>query len=155
MTPHLEELLRPSLSRKEPLRAPFTGRTGLLVAFFGGPFAATAIQLLNGWRLRRSHVDAPLLLLGLAAFLVLDAWLRTHDQLRALAASWGLGVHETARLVSRLAALALFAFGTLLHRDAQRSADLMGLDRPHGFLPGLGLVLAGIAAQTAWVVAIS
>jgi hypothetical protein len=144
-----EALLRPSLvAGAAGVRAPYSLQMGMLASFFGGPFAALAVVLINALRLQRLRAEAlPLALLAGAA-LAVEAWLLLDPTpSRALAGLLSTGVSAALRLALRALSLAVFVAGLLLHRQRQRAADLMGLDRPRGFLPGLGLIVGGLVLQ--------
>lgn len=151
MPPHLSELLRPSLSRAAPPRSPYSQQTHFLSAFFGGPWAAMAMNLINSWRLGRLPRDAAWLLLGAAAMLGLDAWLlQTASGQALLVQADALVGRNALAIASRALALLLFLLGLLLHRREHQATDLMGLKRPNGLLPGIGLIVGGSVAETLW-----
>lgn len=141
------DLLMPSLGGVQVERAPYSSKTGFLAAFFGGPLAACGYGVLNARRLGRLTSDGP----WLAAFVVADIalmWLLTHG---LVGLPWIDAVQQElggsfGRIASRLFALIVFGWVCLAHRREQRAAELMGLERPNGFAPGLGLILMGLAA---------
>lgn len=144
-----EALLRPSLAAGTAgVRAPYSLQMGMLASFFGGPFAALAVVLINALRLQRLRAESLPLALLVVATLTLDVWLLLDPRpALALAGLLSTSVPGALRLALRALSLAVFAAGLLLHRQRQRAADLMGLDRPRGFLPGLGLIVGGLVLQ--------
>jgi hypothetical protein len=50
-------------------------------------------------------------------------------------------------LALRALSLAVFAAGLLLHRQRERAAALLGLDRPRGLWVGIGLIVGGVLVQ--------
>lgn len=144
-----EALLRPSLSGAGAgVRAPYSTQMGMLASFFGGPFSALAVVGLNAWRLQRLRAEAlPLALLAVLT-IGLDVGLMLRPTLVLPVAQWldtpaGNALHLLVRALS----LVVFAAGLLLHRQHQRAADLLGLDRPRGLWVGLGLIVGGFALQ--------
>lgn len=142
------DLLRPSLSGPAAVAAaPYTSQACFFSAFFGGPFAAAMMLALNARRLGRLQRDAFWVLFVAAAYAL---WLYfvyatptgrlVYDQLHAWLGARAISVAD------RLLALLAFGLGALLHRGEQRSADLFGLKRPNGWLGGIVLIVAGIAA---------
>jgi hypothetical protein len=148
-------LLRPSLAAGVGARAPYSAQMGMLASFFGGPFAALAAVLLNALRLRRLRPEA--LALGALALvmLVADTWLLLDPAPTAALAHWlSIRPSNALHLWLRALSLAVFAAGLLLHRQRQRAAELMGLQRPRGFWVGLGLIAAGLLLQVGLAVAL-
>lgn len=151
MPPHLSELLQPSLSRTAPRRAPYAQQVHFLTAFFGGPLAAMAFNLLNSHRLERLRRDAPWLVAGLALALGLDAFLLLTEPGRAfVAAAEAVLGRNVLGLAVRVLALGLFVLGLVMHRREHQAADLMGVPRPSGWVLGIGLVLAGSLFESVW-----
>ncbi len=138
-------LLRPSLTRDAPAQAPFSPQAHFLSSFFGGPLAALAMAGLNAARLGRTRVDAPWLALGLLGYLGLEAGLALTGSGQALVQqleSWmGQGAHG---LLVRVFALGCFVVFMRRHRREQAACDLMGLPRPAGLWPGIGLICGGL-----------
>ncbi len=140
-----DQLLQPSLDDGAVATAPYSIRTTFLTAFFGGPLAAIAIVALNTLRLRRVWLDLAPLGLVLAAFLAFMLALQWTEWGANLGAY--LNVKDDARpivFVSRAIAIAIFGLGYALHRKEQRSADLMGLRRPNGWIAGIACIAGGI-----------
>jgi hypothetical protein len=144
-----DELLQPSLQGAAVPRAPYSVQTAFLTAFFGGPLAAIAITVLNSVRLRRFRDLAPLSI-ALIAYLGFE--------LASMSTAWGLqfrsGVNELAgargmTFFHRLIALGLFGIGYALHRREQRSADVMDLERPNGWIAGLACGAGGVIVAIA------
>lgn len=150
-----EALLRPSLVAGAGVRAPYSLQMGMLASFFGGPFAALAVLLLNASRLQRQRAEVLPLALLVCLTLLLDAWMLLDPApSQALANLLSTGPDNALRLALRGLSLAVFAAGLLLHRQHQRAADLMGLDRPRGLWVGLGLIVGGLLLQSAFDIAL-
>lgn len=137
-----DELLRPSLGDTTIAKAPYSVQTAFLTSFFGGPLAAIAIVAINSVRLQRLLRDLAPLTIALTAYSVF--------MLALAGTEWGMAFRATMkefageRAVSylhRVIALVLFGLGYVLHRKEQRSADLMGLDRPNGWIAGLACIV--------------
>jgi hypothetical protein len=145
------DLLRPSLRGAAVLSAPYSTRVGMLTAFFGGPFAAVALQGINAHRLGRLGREAVLLAGLLLSILALDLWVRRTGALsEGLAGMLGTDERDARRILSRAIALGIFALGLFVHRQPQRTADLMGLPRPNGIGVGIGLIIGGTLASVVW-----
>jgi hypothetical protein len=140
-----DSLLQPSLSNQDkPVAAPYSVQATFLTGFFGGPFGAIAIQVLNSIRLRRLTRDVPiwtaLVLVTLAAI-----WALHQTDSGGEIRTWfteTLG-DRNLRLAYRLLALSFVAVGYFLHRVEQRSTDHAGLTRPNGWGAGLACVFGG------------
>lgn len=150
MAERTDDLLRPTLGGARLAKAPYSTTTMFLTAFFGGVFAAIAIVAVNAVRLERWRRDA--VVLGLAAalyvaFLLALAWTEWgaafRAELTAFAGARGLSY------LSRALAIGVFGLGYVLHRTEQRSADLMGLERPNGWIAGIACIVGGGLAQFA------
>jgi hypothetical protein len=140
-----EELLKPSLSLTRATIAPYSVNTTVMVAFFGGSLGLIGITALNAWRLGRLGRDAIPLAIMLAAYLGF-VWALAQTE-------WGMAFQtsllkfidmKTMSNVYRLIALILCGLSFLLHRSEQRSADVMGLDRPNGWIAGLAFIAGDI-----------
>ncbi len=141
------QLLQPSLSRHAPGRAPFSMQALFIASFFGGPAAAIGFGALNAARLARLRRDAPWIAGAALAWIGFEYAVAATDAGLALVARadiW-LGRHAEPVLARGLALL-VFVGWLLRHRREQQAADLMGAPRPSGWLPGLGFIVAGIAA---------
>lgn len=152
LDPAVDDLLQPSLSGSGPSRVPYSPRVGMLTAFFGGPFAVVVLQGINAWRMQRLSLDLPWLAAALAAVLAGDWWLRSSDRLFALAQWLEWHPADLRNLLLRFGALAIFSVAAALHAPAQRSVDLMGRQRPNGWIPGIALIVAGNALLIGWSV---
>lgn len=142
-------LLQPSLGPAQPLReAPYSGQAGFLVSFFGGPLAACLLSALSARRLGRLPRDLPWLAAVGLAYVGLE-WAALHTAIgqQAMAALNDLLGGSRHDLAHKLLGLLAFGLFSLLHRQEQRTATLMGLDRPNGTWVGLGLIGLGIAAS--------
>lgn len=143
-----EDLLRPTLSEHAPAAAPYSIQTTFFTGFFGGPFGALAIIGWNAARLRRLARDLPILA-ALFALIVGAGWaLHTTaaggDLQAAIADKFGSG---SLRFVYRLMGLLVVGMGYLLHRREQRNADLVGMERPNGWIGGIACIVIGSAAM--------
>lgn len=147
-----DELLQPSLSLSRTTRAPYSVITTVLTAFFGGPLAIIGITGLNAWRLGRLRRDAIPLLIALAAYLGLVWSLALTEWGTAFQASLlkMIGL-KTMFNIYRLVALIMCGLGYLLHRNEQRSANVLGMVRPNGWIAGLIFIVAGIMALPLWL----
>ncbi|HSW04989.1 hypothetical protein [Aquabacterium sp.] len=143
------DLLQPSLQRQGLVRAPYSQSAGFMCAFFGGPPAALLMAGLNAYRLGRWPQDLRWLLPATLLWLGFEFWLlRSASGAVAVdaVAAW-LGP-RAPELMRRALALACFAAtALLLHRREHRMADLMGLDRPSGWGPGLAVIVVGNLAS--------
>jgi hypothetical protein len=139
------DLLKPTLDSGAPASiAPHSVQTMFLVGFCGGPLAALGIIGLNSYRLRRLSRDLPLLATLAVAIVALSWWI--------FISSTGLPAREwinevmgaSGRTLSfRLFGLLLVGAGYLLHRREQRNADLLGIERPKGWIGGLICFVVG------------
>lgn len=89
-----------------------------------------------------------MLLLGAAIFLV-SAWIIYRTATGAIMGDWltqTLGQRGIAYFF-RFEALALVGGGYLMHRQQQRTSDLLGLKRPNGWIGGLACLALGIVLQ--------
>jgi len=148
MTMSRDELLRPSLGDAVAARAPYSVRTTFLTAFFGGPLAALAIIVLNSVRLRRWLPDLPVLgvvLAGFIAFVLALYWTEWGGGLRAYLQA--IAGERALTYLFRLIALGFFGLGYALHRKEQRSADLIGMARPNGWIGGIACGIGGLIVQ--------
>lgn len=143
-----EGLLQPTLGEDaRPAAAPYSVQATFFTAFLGGPFAAIAITAVNSWRLRRVGRDWP----ALAACLVAAVFLgwAIHGSAPAVAPlrDWLNDVmgERSARHAYRLLAFFFVGVGYLLHRKAQRNADVFGLSRPNAWLASVLCILGGLA----------
>lgn len=141
-----DELLRPSLSDTTIAKAPYSVQTTFLTSFFGGPLGAIAITAINSVRLQRLLRDlAPLALALIAYVAFMLALAGTEWGIAFRARLDGLVGERSVSYLHRLLGLVLFGLGYALHRKEQRSADLMGLDRPNGWIAGLACIGGSIA----------
>jgi len=146
-----EDLLRPTLSdyRKPP--ALYDSTKFFLSAFFGGPVGAGVYAAANSFRLGRLARDLPVIIaITAAAFLVLVEF----DNLGVLARLNDYLGGSNARNVQiylRAMGIVCFAATYLLHRGYFRAARVSGLVPLKGWVPGIAAVLAGFAANIAFV----
>jgi hypothetical protein len=129
-----DELLHPSLQDATIPKAPYSVYTVFVTSAFGGPLAAIAITALNSYRLRLIRDVAPLSL-ALITYLAFLAALTDPG--------WGLTSWISYRNFHVLFPAAVLAYGYLSHRLQQRSADVLGLKRPNGWIAGLPCALGG------------
>jgi hypothetical protein len=139
-----EDLLQPSLS-SAPTAAPPSTQAMFLTSFFGGPVAAAAILAVGSYRLRRLRGDWPVLLCLLVLPLALLLWFSLAPGAQSWR-EWGAdNIGRSANtLFSRALALACCGIGYLLHRQAHRNAELLGLKPPNGWLVGLACIAVGL-----------
>lgn len=135
MTISRDELLQPSIHETVVAKAPYSNSTAFLTAFIGGPFAIIGLTALNSLRTLRLKRDLVFLIAALALTLILAS---------ALGLAGGL-------LPLRLFALALFGLGNRLQRREHRTADLMGMERPNGWIGGFACIIAGNALFFAYL----
>jgi hypothetical protein len=144
-----DDLLQPVLGdTSSTSAAPYSVKTVFLTAFFGGPLAAVAILATNSYRLRRIYRDLPMLLLGVALFLI-SGWIIYRTSAGMVIRDWltqTLG-QRGIQYSFRLEALVIAAGGYLMHRQEQRTSDLLGLKRPNGWIGGLACLALGIVLQ--------
>ena len=144
MQPPAHDLLQPSLSAHSLRRAPYSHQVCFFSSFFGGSAAALGIAALNAHRTGRLTRDLAWLMPVLLAWLAWEWWWQSTasgQQYDAwLLAQLGQG---GPRYAERALALLLFALGTWVQRREHRAADLMGLDRPNGWIAGLLIIAAG------------
>jgi hypothetical protein len=151
MTTSRDELLRPSLGDTDAMRAPYSVRTTFLTAFFGGPLAALAIIALNSVRLRRWLPDLPALGVVLVGFIGLVFALDRTDWGGSLRAYlYGMAGERALTYLFRVIALGFFGLGYALHRKEQRSADLVGMARPNGWIAGIACAIGALVVQVAF-----
>ncbi|MGE0031013.1 MAG: hypothetical protein AB7T20_07835 [Steroidobacteraceae bacterium] len=124
-----EDLLRPSLQASDSgQKAIYSTTAGYLTAFFGGPFAAIGMGILNSWRLGRIRADALIIVAAIAAALAVFSFLLRPE----LFGQPELDVTtRNIRLVTRLLALALFGAFWLLHKRYYRGMQLLALAPPN------------------------
>lgn len=142
------DLLQPSLaadSAAEPRAAPYSETTGLVTAFFGGPFAITTLVGINAARTGRLARDAVWLGAMVVAY---GVWLYLAYASPGAPAIqrffFDLVGNGGLPMAERLMALLFMAGGYLLHRSEQRTATLFALRRPNGIVMGACLVVAGM-----------
>ncbi len=136
-----EELLQPSLGNAALVaRAPYSVPTVILTGVIGGPIAAIAIVLLNSQRLRRLRRD--MLPLGAMALIAVATVWMTIGPGQELWFSQG-DSERLASIVVRASGLLLAVLGVYLHSHQERTAALMGLTRPNGWLAGIACILVG------------
>lgn len=147
-TPSSSDLLRPTVAGGKPQQAPYSLQTAFLSSFFGGPFAAVAIFLINARRIGRLRADLTLGVLLALLYIAIQWWWRTTPGGAAfngwLIGSLGAG---GGGYVDRLLGLVAFAAGSMLHRREHKASDLMGQPRPHGLSLGLALIVGGWMAS--------
>jgi hypothetical protein len=143
------DLLRPSLTGSSaPATAIYSARTGYVASFVGGPVAGAVIALMNAYRLRRLSRDWPVAVLAVALLYAMfwwefqrggHAWLESH-----------VGP-SGPRILFVLLSFMFFGGIYLLHRTNYRNMEIMGLQPPPGWVPGLVAVIVGWAAAAAFM----
>jgi hypothetical protein len=146
-----DDLLRPTLGSDQAAQPVYSPRASFIVAFFGGPVAAVLFSALNSLRLRRLPHDLPVYAAALVVFVAAVGWLLGTASGAALLGWMGAGEAERRglRLTQRVFALALWGVFHARHRAFHRNAELMGVEAPSPWLPGIACVLAGGAATAA------
>ena len=144
-----DDLLRPSLTGSSaPATAIYSARTGYVASFLGGPVAGAVIAMLNSWRLRRLSRDWPLAVFAVAMLYAMcwwefqqggDAWLMGH---------FG---RSGPRVLSALSSLMFFGGVYLLHRTSYRNMQIMGLQPPSGWVPGLIAIIIGLGVTALFI----
>lgn len=145
MTSINHDLLQPSLQRAAPGRAPYSQTCGFVCAFLGGPSSVLLLAGVNAFRLGRWPRDLAWLLPAFALWIGFE-WSLVHTGAGQAALAWSRDMlgSRGGELLRRALALAFFAATALwLHRREHRMADLMGLQRPNGWVMGLLLIVAG------------
>jgi hypothetical protein len=146
-----EDLLRPTLSdyRKPPSLYNSTGF--FLSAFFGGPLGAGLYALANSFRLERLPRDAPVITCIVAAAYL--GMIQLHDLGALDQLTDYLGGSRSGSLGIMLRGFGIACFGAIyfLHRGFFRAARVSGMKARQGWLPGIVAVLAGMAANIAFV----
>lgn len=150
-----EGLLQPTLGQDaRPAAAPYSVQATFFTGFFGGPFAAIALIALNAARLRRLGRDWIALLACLIGALLIGWALNGPVPSAAPVRDWltaTLG-ERSDRYVYRLIALLIVGVGFLLHRREQRNTDMLGLQRPNGWIAGLICTGAGFVLMVGFLV---
>jgi hypothetical protein len=140
-----DKLLKPSLSQPHTTKAPYSNEDTFLTALIGGTFAIIGMTAFNAWRLGRLGRDAVPLIIMLAAYLGL-VWTLVQPE-------WGPAIQQAVKnytglpavlIISRFISLTLCGLFIFLHRNEQRGADIMGLERPNGWIGGTLFCMAGI-----------
>jgi hypothetical protein len=146
-----DDLLRPTLSGLGRSPALYNSTGFFLSAFFGGPVGAVLYGGANSHRLGRLVRDVPTLLVILASAFLLPLMLHNWGWLPRLAALMGGADQRNYELLMR--AVGLLAFGAiyLMHRQFFRAAKVSGTAEIPGWAPGIAAVLAGMAANSAFV----
>jgi len=107
--------------------------------------------VLNSVRLRRWLPDLPVLgvvLAGFIAFVLALYWTEWGGGLRAYLQA--IAGERALTYLFRLIALGFFGLGYALHRKEQRSADLIGMARPNGWIGGIACGIGGLIVQVAF-----
>jgi cell division protein FtsW (lipid II flippase) len=153
MNKNNDDLLQPSLSSEVGREASiYSARTGYIAGFFGGPLAAAAVALLNSHRLNRLGTDWALGLVALLLTVALFWWEVRGGGARWLVMHFGAG---SPRVLTQVAGLGMFAVVYGFHRKYYRNMQLLGLQSPSGWIPGIIAIIVGIAGSAAAIEAIS
>jgi len=145
-----EELLKPTLSGYRQPPALYNSTGFFLSAFIGGPVGAAIYGSANAWRLGRLSKDLPLFV-GIAAFAFLVILeLDRQGVLGQLMAILGV---RNGNFGIFLRGLGLACAGAIyfVHRGYFRAATVSGVTPRPGWVPGIGALLAGVAANIAFV----
>jgi hypothetical protein len=146
-----DDLLRPTLTEYRRPPALFNSTGFFLSAFFGGPVGAGIYATANTFRLGRLARDLPVIVgVTAAAFLALIELDRIGllDQLSSF-----LGGAKSRNLAIFVRGMGIACFGAiyLLHRGFFRAARVSGVTPLAGWVPGIVAVVAGYAANVAFV----
>jgi hypothetical protein len=146
-----DDLLRPTLSDYQRSPELYNSSGFFMSAFFGGPLGAAIYGGANSHRLGRLSKDLPLIGVVVAAAFLLPLLLHDMGWLPRLATAIGGRVTRNYELVVR--AFGLLAYGAiyLMHRQFFRSARISGAKEISGWVPGIAAVVAGLAANFAFV----
>ena len=146
-----DDLLRPTLSGYQRSPELYNSIGFFLSAFFGGPVGAAIYGGANSHRLGRLSNDLPLLVAVVAAAFLLPLLLHDAGWLPRIAGLFGGSESRNYGLVMRASGLLTFGAIYLMHRRFFRSARVSGAKGIPGWVPGIAAVVAGIAANFAFV----
>lgn len=146
-----EDLLRPTLSDYERVPELYNSTGFFMSSFFGGPLGAAIYGGANSHRLGRLAKDLPMLMAVVAAAFLLPYMLHEAGWLQRLAESIGGRVARNYEIMMRALGLATYGAIYLMHRRFFRSARVSGAREIPGWVPGLAAVVAGYAANAAFV----
>ena len=146
-----DDLLRPTLSdyRKPPSLYNSTGF--FLSAFFGGPVGAGLYAAANTFRLGRLARDLPVIIAITAGAFLLLIELDGMGVLARLGSYLGGTKARNLEIYVRAMGIASFGAIYLLHRGYFRAARVSGVTPLKGWIPGIAAVLAGYAANIAFI----
>jgi hypothetical protein len=146
-----EDLLRPTLSGHERIPELYNSTGFFMSSFFGGPLGAAIYGGANSHRLGRLSRDLPsLVAMTVTAFLLLLV-LQEAGWLEDIAELIGGSVARNYGLIMRAMGLLTCGAIYLMHRRFFRSAKVSGAKEIPGWVPGIAAVIAGIAANGAFV----
>ncbi|MCR9165741.1 MAG: hypothetical protein ACE37F_07665 [Nannocystaceae bacterium] len=140
-----EDLFVPSLQGHSG-DLPYSKLASFMVAFFGGPFAAIGFAFLNGNR--TGNVDKnrlPVALVLTVAYFAGLTWALSTEVLTL--------DRQMVRLLSRVVAVAVWAWLTMPLRRIYRAAELSPEDWPSPWKAGI-LTIIGAAVVQAFVVVV-
>jgi hypothetical protein len=146
-----DDLLRPTLSETRPNIALYNSTGFFVSAFFAGPVGAAIYGGANSYRLNRLTKDVPTLLLIVAAAYFVPYVLHEHGWMQPLSTALGGSKSRNYGLFLRALGLATFGMIYLMHRPFFRAAEVAGTDELPGWRPGIAAVLAGMAANYAFL----
>jgi hypothetical protein len=133
-------LLTPTLERELQMRAIYSVGALIAAAFFGGGAAVALLAAINSGRLSRLRRDAlwivPALLVAIVIPLVVLHMQPQGDE---------TGISSDVRLYVRAFGFGLVGLAYLMHRDAYRTMQTVGMDPPKPWVPAIAVSLAGIA----------
>jgi hypothetical protein len=142
-----DDLLRPTLSGSGEPPSLYSSTGFFLSSFFGGPVAAGIYGLVNSHRLGRLQRDLLTVLVIVATGCWLLLFVEAQGGLARLGELMGDRPARTAEIAIRAVGLACFGAIYLLHRQHYRAAQITGAESIPGWVPGIGAVVAGIAAN--------
>jgi hypothetical protein len=144
-----EKLLTPELPRVAAGKPMYSVRAGFMVAFFGGPIAATLFSALNSLHRNRLWKDLPVYVAGLTLAVGLLVYaLFEPEAFWFNASDTGLG---SFRYVFRALGLVLFGAYYLLHKQLYRAEEFLGDKPPSPWRAGIACFLLGSLISTAVV----
>ena len=146
-----EDLLRPTLSNHERTPSLYNSTGFFVSSFFGGPLGAAIYGGANSKRLGRLAADLPLLFGVTAVAFTLPYVLYEAGWLQALAATIGGSTTRNYGLIMRALGLATYGAIYVMHRRFFRAARVSGAGEIPGWVPGTVALVAGVAANAAYV----
>jgi hypothetical protein len=143
-----ESLLQPTLAAAAPAEPLYSVRANVLVAFFGGVYAAALFCALNARRMRRLKHDAWVCILVAVvwSFVLFSAGRAiATDSVPAWLEIFPGKPSANARHLGRVAALALFGALYLRRRVQFKAQALAGIDAPNPWPAALVSIAVSLA----------